>query len=107
MSGPEGTPSGADRLAQIDFFEYPYLIRVPGESDDRRFVATNEVTAEGAREAGWEVIDLRALVEIAKAAREHRCFSTPATTSDEGTAYCPLCEALARLDSGADERQDG
>lgn len=41
---------------------------------------------------------LDALLDVVEAARVHHCYSTPETTSEEGTAFCPLCEALARLD---------
>lgn len=58
--------SPLDRIEAIG--PYHFLIRVPGDSPERRFTATNEVTAQGALDADWEVIDLQALVNVAKAA---------------------------------------
>ena len=63
-------PVTGDPLDRIEAIgPYHFLTRVPGDSPERRFVATNKTTAEGARAAGWEVVDLETLVEVARAAR--------------------------------------
>ena len=46
----------------IDLGQWECLIR-DGSERGARFVATNRVTADGARAAGWDVIDLRLLLD--------------------------------------------